>query len=58
MNTNDKKVKTEPVLDASGQYCLCPTCGYYELLPVQHDKCPRCNQVIDWDWYERLKIRK
>lgn len=53
---NDEQENLDPILDDSGQYCLCPACGYYELIPMSN--CPRCHQNINWDWYERLKIRK
>ena len=54
----DKSVKIEPVVSGSGNYTYCPIYGYYDLLPELHDECPKCNQVLDWDWFYKLKINK
>ena len=49
--------KVEPVISGSG-YAYCPICGYYDLLPSQHEHCPKCKVEIDWDWLETMKIKK
>lgn len=55
MNTNDKKENIIPIIHPEG-YAYCPICEYFDLLP-EHKYCPKCNQKLNWDWYERLKIR-
>ena len=49
--------KVEPVISGSG-CAYCPICGYYDLLPTKHAHCPKCNVEIDWDWIEKMKIKK
>lgn len=51
-------VSKEPEVSEDGYYAYCPVCGYYDLMPIQHDRCPKCKQLLDWDWFEKLKIKK
>ena len=53
----NNQIKVEPVISGGG-YAYCPICGYYDLLPTQHNYCPKCKVEIDWDWYEKMKIKK
>ena len=50
---NQNKVK--PIISGSG-YAYCLICGYYDLLPSQHEHCPKCKVEIDCDWRETMKI--
>ena len=50
--------KIEPQVSEDGYYAYCPICGYYDLKPIQHIKCPKCGQLLNWGWYEKLKIKK
>lgn len=49
----NKHVAIEPKISCDGWYAYCPICGYYDLLP-EHDKCPRCEQTLDWTWMKKF----
>lgn len=56
MNAMEKKDKVEPIIEPEG-YASCPNCGYFDLIP-EHLICPKCSIKLNWDWFERMKIRK
>ncbi len=45
----------QPEICEDGWYCYCPICGYYDLFPDIHDKCPKCGQLFDWGWFWEMK---
>ena len=49
MNDFNKNKPIEPQISCDGWYAYCPICGHYDLLP-EHEKCPRCEQSLDWSW--------
>lgn len=52
----DKKEKIEPIIEPEG-YAKCPKCEYFDLIPTNLI-CPKCGIKLNWDWFERMKIRK
>ena len=52
-----KMYKVEPQIELDGRFCFCPICGYSRLLTSQSN-CPDCNVELDWDWIEKMKIKK
>ena len=57
MNDVNKDTPVKPEISCDGWYAYCPLCGYYDLIPEKHERCPRCEQTIDWDWFYDIGIK-
>lgn len=53
-----ENIAIKPEVCEDGWYCYCSVCGHYDLIPIQHGRCPKCGQHLDWNWYKQMKITK
>ena len=53
----DKNKPVKPNISCDGWYPYCPSCNYFDLSEEQ-DRCPSCDQAIDWSWTLQYKINR